>query len=145
MPDSIRIDIDVSGPIRMLRHAIDAIEPPNITYAVRDAAKVYGAGIDARAPRKTGRLARSFEIQPLSTTSYEVSSGLVYAPVHEFGATIRPRRARALRFFVGGQLVFARKVTIPARPYVAPTFEVDSDRAFDAFATRVERSIQGEL
>lgn len=145
MADSIRIEIDTSASIRMLRAAIDAIEPPSITYAVRDAARVYGAGIDRRAPRKTGRLARSFEIIPLSATSYEVSSDLVYAPVQEFGATIRPRRAQALRFFVGGRLVFARKVTIPAQPYVTPTFEADSGKAFDRFADRVERSIRGEL
>ncbi|HEV2678783.1 MAG TPA: phage virion morphogenesis protein [Aliidongia sp.] len=41
-----------------------------------------------------------------------------YAAVHQFGATILPRRGDFLVFKLGGRLVFARKVVIPARPFL---------------------------
>ncbi len=47
-----------------------------------------------------------------------IGSPLIYAGVHQWGATIRPVRAKALAFQMGGHLVLARKVTIPARPYL---------------------------
>ena len=42
----------------------------------------------------------------------------VYARIHQLGGVVRPRRRRALRFESGRELVFARRVTIPARPYL---------------------------
>ncbi|MCB1520670.1 MAG: phage virion morphogenesis protein [Hyphomicrobiaceae bacterium] len=48
-----------------------------------------------------------------------IGSGLVYAAIHQFGGTIRPKAARKLVFpGSGGGLVFADQVTIPARPYL---------------------------
>ena len=45
---------------------------------------------------------------------------LPYSLVHEFGATIYPKKAKALRFVIDGKVIFARSVTIPARPYMRP-------------------------
>ena len=45
-------------------------------------------------------------------------SSLVYARIHQLGGTIVPRNARALAFDLGGDLVLARSVTLPARPYL---------------------------
>ncbi|MBK1868258.1 phage virion morphogenesis protein [Aestuariivirga sp. YIM B02566] len=45
-------------------------------------------------------------------------SNLVYAAIHQRGGTIRPKRAKRLAFRVGNQMVFARQVNIPARPYL---------------------------
>ncbi len=55
--------------------------------------------------------------------SVRVGSNKVYAAVHQFGATIVPKNKRALFFFMGGAKgvafgVHAKKVTIPARPYL---------------------------
>ena len=60
-----------------------------------------------------------------------VGSNVIYARVHQFGAVIRPRTAKALRFRLGAItvgprggkkkssfLVFAHAVTVPARPYL---------------------------
>jgi phage virion morphogenesis protein len=47
-----------------------------------------------------------------------VGSPLIYAGVHQTGATIKPVRAKALAFKLGGQFVRARSVFIPARPYL---------------------------
>ena len=41
-----------------------------------------------------------------------------YPRVHQHGMVIRPRSAKRLRFVVGGNVVFAKSVTIPARPWL---------------------------
>jgi len=40
------------------------------------------------------------------------------ARIHQFGGVIKPVNGKALHFKLGGKDVFAKKVTIPARPYV---------------------------
>lgn len=66
---------------------------------------------------QSGHLARS--ITSTSTANMaEWGSRRVYARIHQLGGQVRPRRAQALRFMVGGKAVFARKVFIPARPYL---------------------------
>jgi len=71
----------------------------------------------------------------VTTTGFKVSVGVKYATTHQYGATIRPKKAKALRFQgvsfkqrgrgtrrqgasrKGGALVFVKKVVIPARPF----------------------------
>lgn len=48
----------------------------------------------------------------------QIGTNKIQAAVHQFGAVILPRNASALVFRIGGKLVFAAKVTIPARPYL---------------------------
>ncbi len=125
----------------MLRSALAAVDPPKLTEALRDAAEVFQRGIARRAPRRSGRLAASFDVQTVSPTEVEVSSGLVYARPHEEGAFIRADKAKALRFTAGGPR-YLKWVRLKARPYVAPTFASDADKAFDAFTDSVERNFQ---
>ncbi len=56
-------------------------------------------------------------------------SNKIYAAVHQFGAVIRPTKAKALRFFLGPTLVIARQVTIPARPYLGLSAADDEEIA----------------
>ena len=53
-----------------------------------------------------------------SGKSVIVGSNKIYAAVHQFGATIVPVRAKALRFFYGPHLQLRKSVFIPARPYL---------------------------
>lgn len=46
-----------------------------------------------------------------------------YAHVHQNGMTIVPKDAKALFFSVGGKPVTAKKVTIPARPFLGISSE----------------------
>lgn len=69
----------------------------------------------------TGRLRRSFSVQNVSPRGFAIGTNVIYAATHQFGATIRPKRARFLRFrLAGGQgpLVFAKEVRIPPRPFL---------------------------
>jgi phage virion morphogenesis protein len=47
-----------------------------------------------------------------------VGSNRVYAAIHQFGGTIVPKKGRFLVFRLGTRVIHARKVTIPARPYL---------------------------
>lgn len=47
-----------------------------------------------------------------------IGTNKVQAGIHQFGGEIRPRSAAALAFTLGGRLVLAQKVTIPARPFL---------------------------
>jgi phage virion morphogenesis protein len=52
-----------------------------------------------------------------------VGTNKIYAAIHQFGGTIVPRNGDFLAFRMGGKVVFARKVVIPARPYLGISTE----------------------
>ena len=54
----------------------------------------------------------------LAGTTLTVGTNKVYGAIHQFGGAIRPRNGNALVFRLGGKLVHAQKVTIPARPWL---------------------------
>ena len=66
---------------------------------------------------RSGVLERSIDFH-VSSSSATIGSGIRYARIHQQGGTIVPKQARALRFMAGGKPVYAKKVTIPARPYL---------------------------
>ena len=51
-------------------------------------------------------------------SSVTVGSNRIYAAVHQFGAVIKPVKAKFLAFRLAGGVVHASSVTIPARPYL---------------------------
>jgi len=52
-----------------------------------------------------------------------LSSDVIYSAVHEYGAIITPKKAKALRFKIGDRWVTTQKVVIPKRPFLRPAFE----------------------
>lgn len=74
---------------------------------------------------ETSRLASSFE-RAFGPKSAEVGTNLVYAPIHQFGGVIRPKAAKALRFFIKGVgWRSAKQVTMPKRAFLGVS---DADR-----------------
>lgn len=67
---------------------------------------------------------------PSGASSFRIGTNFVGAKVHQYGANIKPKNGQFLRFNGynargrrdGKNVVFARSVTIPARPYL-PTKE----------------------
>lgn len=111
-------------------------------------------GMKVRAPKKTRTLARSIHIgghedqSPDFNDAGEQSRGkvpppersknkikifigtnLIYAAIQEFGGEITPKRAPFLRFQIDGEWITARRVRIPAHPYVRPTMDEDGAEA----------------
>lgn len=83
----------------------------------------------------TGRLRASITTRTRGRMGFEIGTNAIYGAVHQYGATIRPKRAKYLAFRTGGvrggktqrrggklgkgeSWVFAKQVTIPARPYL---------------------------
>lgn len=76
---------------------------------------------------RQGRYLQRFITRETQGNTITVGSNRIYAAVHQFGATIKPKNGKALAFRLGkagprggkgSGLVFARSVTIPARPYL---------------------------
>lgn len=67
---------------------------------------------------RTGMHLRDSVASTSASDSAEWGSSWEFAHVHQFGATIVPKSARFLVFPVSGGKAFAKKVTIPARPFV---------------------------
>lgn len=88
----------------------------------------------------TARLRRSITHEA-SRDRVEVGTNVVYAAPHQFGATIRPKKAKALVFQIPGVgWVTAQEVTIPARPFLG----VDQADAAEIVGT-IEDFLEGEL
>ncbi|MCP9320113.1 phage virion morphogenesis protein [Acetobacter persici] len=72
-----------------------------------------------------------------------VGSPLPYAAVHQFGAIIVPKEAAQLSFMMGGHLIHAHNVYIPARPYLGIS---DEDRVMvtEELELALARAIGGD-
>lgn len=77
-----------------------------------------------------------------SADTVQVGTNKIYAAVHQFGATIVPRLASHLRFWMAGGLVEADSVTIPARPILgvsADDARMTEETVVDALDRAVSR------
>lgn len=54
----------------------------------------------------------------ISGNELRLGSDKIYAAIHQFGGEIKPVNGDYLTFKMGGGFIKARKVTIPARPYL---------------------------
>lgn len=98
----------------------------------------YAATKKGSLLQESGSLLDSLSAQP-SGTAAEWGSNLIYAAVHQYGAEIKPKTAK--RLYVGGR--FARRVNIPARPFLGLSEENFADfedivlDVLDEFAAQV--------
>jgi len=60
-------------------------------------------------------------------TGLIVGTNVLYAAVHQFGAVIRAKKARALAFSIGGKTIFKKSVRIPARPFLGISKEDEAE------------------
>lgn len=72
---------------------------------------------------RTGRHLHDSIASSASGDGGEWGAAWEFAHVHQYGATIVPKDAPRLAFMLGGKSVFAKKVTIPARPFVGVSGE----------------------
>lgn len=84
--------------------------------------------------RRNQVLVRSIAITDLSNSHVTVSTDRLYAAIHQFGGEIRAK-GKALRFALGGNIVFAKKVVMPARPF----FPFINGKLTPSAATKIEQ------
>lgn len=84
----------------------------------KDQAAANASGNAGQPLRDTGRLNRSITSNA-SNSGVIVGTNVIYAPTHQFGATIVPKNGKRLVFpGATGNLIFAKKVVVPARPFL---------------------------
>lgn len=115
-----------------LKKLEEAVAAESLEAAARAGALIVQNAAKEKCPKRTRTLSRSIHMETAEKSRFKVTvdigTDLVYAPVHEFGAVITPKRARMLAFHIDGRLVFAHAVHIPARPYMRPALEENEAR-----------------
>lgn len=101
---------------------------------------------------RTGTLRNSIQVRFTDSESEirgDVFTNLEYAAVHEYGGRGRyrivPRRARALRFELNGEIVFRHSVNHPAakpRPFMAPSLAENAGKIAEGLRASIERALQ---
>ena len=94
-------------------------------------------GTEGKPKVRTGALRRSIATSVTERRTYitgTLGSDLIYAPVQEYGAIIKPKTKPFLRFMIGERWVTLKQAVIPARPYLEPTINENLDEV-DAMIT----------
>ncbi|MCC3246142.1 phage virion morphogenesis protein [Methylocystis sp. WRRC1] len=88
---------------------------------------------------RTGDHLRYYVASSSSGSSGEWGDSWEFAHVHQDGATITPKNAERLAFMLGPKRVFAKSVTIPARPFVGVS--ADDAREIEELVTDFMRAM----
>lgn len=89
------------------------------------------------------RLYASLTSRVVGAGTLEVGTNVAYAAVHQFGATIRPKTKKRLKFRIpGGGFRTAAGVTIPARPFLGFT-QADREDVSDILARHLRVALTG--
>jgi phage virion morphogenesis protein len=100
-----------------------------------------GPGI-LREKAMRGGLMGSVTFQVQGPRQVAIGSNKIYAAIHQFGGVIRPVHGRSLVFKLGKRVVHARRVTIPARPYLG-IGEADKQMIMDQYAFTMQELLRG--
>lgn len=131
----IQVKVDLSG-LQRASNKFDLALKKTISGAL-----AYGvAQAMKNAPVRTGHLRRSIHVVSQDKTSGVYGTAVVYAAIQEFGGTIRPKRAKYLRFKVGDRWVFARSVTLRGKFYMKRSAEA-LQQAIPQIARRAVREV----
>lgn len=124
---------------------------------------VYGKHPE-RLVKDKGGLGRSITTQSADGGySAIIGPNVIYAAIHEFGGIIKPKKAGGFLVFKpskfsnatrqvrgedteyskreAGDLVFAKKVTIPARPYMHPALDQETEHVQSIIANTLYEAI----
>jgi len=126
---AITVEFDTTQVKAALKRLDDTVRGEAAKQALQTGAHVIEAkakvNLSGHGLHKTGRLINSVEVFNVTPKQALVGSrGVIYAPVHEFGTVIRPKRAKVLSWIgQDGVRRFAKMVRIPARPWLRPAAE----------------------
>ena len=96
---------------------------------------------NSRILTESGRLRDSINSEA-GRDEVRVGTNVIYAAIHQFGGTIKPKSASHLVFRIGDRLVMVDSVTLPARPFMGISAEDEAEVAEIVFGF-VERRTNG--
>lgn len=116
-----------------------------LTAAGRAQAKANEGGKSGAPLRDKGLLQRSISSKA-TADGVTVGTNLRQARIHQFGGVIKPKTKKVLVFpGPDGELIFAKKVTIPARPYLPLRRDVAQVSLPPAWALQVTNALKTYL
>ena len=129
-------EIDAAGTMKAIAEGLRTSTMERFDKTISPEGKKWKTSI--RASLTGGKTLVKSAILKTSIRAEADKSGLavgtnnIYAATHQFGVsgrTIQPRKAKVLRFQIGGRWVSARTVTIsiPARPFLGLSEEEDAE------------------
>ncbi len=93
---------------------------------------------------ESGSLSTQFS-KSVDDNSVTVTSLMDYAAMQNFGGTIVPKNAKALSFMVGDHRVFAKSVTIPARPFFPNAEQGLPDELSESITEVLRDTLEGAM
>jgi phage gpG-like protein len=72
----------------------------------------------------------------------EVGPTVIYGRIQELGGVILPVFAKLLSWVDDGKRIFAKRVQIPARPYLRPAMDEHEDDIRDAVGFQIKKDIE---
>lgn len=145
----IAINLDTSDLQKVLKSLPDKIanEASEKALVAGGETIVKHAKINAEnhGLHRTGDLINSIQVYDANPLFCWVGSrGVIYAAVHEFGATILPKRVKMLHWIDdNGNDVFASRVVIPARPYLRPAIDEHKLEVMGAMSMILSKALAG--
>jgi phage gpG-like protein len=139
--------IPAAGGLADLRRRLPAILEKAMARALETGLEAARARMrpGGGGPRvRSGRLLRSLGSRVTrrgEAVVGELYAEAPYAAAQEHGAVIQARRRKHLRFMVEGRWVMARRVVLPARPFLRP----GRDAAAQALEKELVRALEEEL
>lgn len=105
---------------------------------------------DVFSDRQRGQLRNSIRVESHTIgngAEAEIGPHVIYGRIQELGGTIRPVHKRVLHWTdpVTGEDIFAKQVTLPARPYLRPAVEENISKISDAMSRTIEDGINNAI
>ena len=130
-------NISAVGVSSTQQRFMDETAPDGTTWPQSLRAKEHGG----KTLRASNLLYQSIHAEATESEA-QWGSNMEYAGVHQFGAVIRPKTKKALRFgLANGKFVTVKKVTIPARPFLGLN-EEDKARIGEATEVWFKKKVQ---
>lgn len=122
----------------LLRHGLE-LAGDHLVRVVKK--KLSGEALKVRTNRLRGSITRGPVQGREGTLQVVVGTNVIYARIHEFGGVIVPKRRKFLRFAVDGRAVFAKRVTIPKRPYIEPSIAEAAQAMVSIIGKTIEKGL----
>ena len=112
----------------------------SIRKSLMTSAQVVQRKAKINAPFITGNLKRNIKSKVFKDVA-KIGTDVIYARIHELGGIITPKRAKYLRFKVGGKWVATKRVVMPKRPYLQPALEDSANEIRKIFVDNIKKVI----